>query len=243
MNLQELMDYCRMKARDKDGSLRTDAELIDAINEACDEAYLRTDGLYEVTQTSTTPTTVQDGLLVYALAPTSLQVYSVRLVHPSDKNRNKTLIASTQEEINALDMRWQDAEGNPSHYITDYQRYAIRLYPTPTAGPNDTTIGSVVEVWQSYRASALINPNDVPAVDPLNHRHLAEWVLYRIFSDHDLDVYDPARGLEHQARFDAMFGDRPSAKSMRLRDTFKGTIKPRFTVNGSDFGGNTWWPD
>ncbi|MGB5169746.1 MAG: hypothetical protein WBP49_15205, partial [Acidimicrobiia bacterium] len=221
MNLQQLMDYVRLKARDKDGSLRTNAELIEDINEACDEAYLRSGSQYETTQTSTTPTAVQDGLLVYGLAPTSLQVYSVRLVHPTDKNRNKTLIASTMEEINALDMRWQDAQGNPSHYITDFQRYAIRLYPLPTAGPNDYSIGSAIEVWQAYRGSALVNPNDVPDVDPLNHRHLAEWVLYRIFSDHDLDVYDEARGLQHQAKFDAMFGDRPSAKNMRLRDAYK----------------------
>lgn len=233
------MDYCRLKARDKDKSLRTDAELIEDINEAVDEAYLRSDSLYETVQTAITPTTVQASQVEYDIDAATLQMHSVRLVDPTDSNNNNVLIPSTVEEMYSLNPQWQDKAGKPTHFITDWYPKKLRFYPLPTTAQQD--VGLTIECWRSYTGSKLTAPSDVPLVDPLNHRQLHEWVLYRIFSDHDLDTYDPARGQAHLAHFEEMFGCRPSAKSMRLRESYKGTIKPRFTVDGSDYGRDYWW--
>lgn len=56
---------------------------------------------------------------------------------------------------------------------------------------------------------------DEPEIRLHHHRNLLDWVEYRAYSVHDADRFDPDGAARGYARFEASFGERPSANVQR----------------------------
>lgn len=56
---------------------------------------------------------------------------------------------------------------------------------------------------------------DDPEIRPHHHLNLVDWVEYRAYSVRDADRFDPDGAARGYARFEATFGERPSANVQR----------------------------
>lgn len=116
--------------------------------------------------------------------------------------------------VNNLCATWEADTGTPSHYITDYQSGAIRLYPVPVV---DDDLKLTVTRLPLVGMSA---GTDEPEIRAEYHDALVQWLLHRAYAKQDIDIFDPQKSARALAEFEREFGTRSSARNehwMRAR--------------------------
>lgn len=116
--------------------------------------------------------------------------------------------------VNNLCATWEADTGTPSHYITDYQSGAIRLYPVPVV---DDDLKLTVTRLPLVGMSA---GTDEPEIRAEYHDALVQWILHRAYAKQDIDIFDPQKSARALAEFEREFGTRSSARNehwMRAR--------------------------
>jgi hypothetical protein len=116
--------------------------------------------------------------------------------------------------VNNLCATWEADTGTPSHYITDYQSGAIRLYPVPVV---DDDLKLTVTRLPLVGMSA---GTDEPEIRAEYHDALVQWLLHRAYAKQDIDIFDPHKSARALAEFEREFGTRSSARNehwMRAR--------------------------
>lgn len=116
--------------------------------------------------------------------------------------------------VNQLALDWESDTGTPSHYVTDYQSGAIRLYPSPIV--DDDLKLTVIRLPLADMADG----TDEPEIREEYHPALVQWILYRAYAKQDADIFDPNKSARALAEFEREFGTRSSARNehwMRAR--------------------------
>lgn len=178
----------------------SDAELNSWIDEAIREASLRT-GLNTETVLVTTPADVGALPLPERIA----YIHAVRWQpNPlSSPNQSRPLMRVSRQE---MDMRWSDwrtASGDPVRYAVKGRSFLI--------SPKPTTAGEL-EVYADVYPPALERDSDEPDINPILHRSLLEWVIYRAGQKRDVDFNLP-NPEQYEANFTRTFGPRASERT------------------------------
>ena len=116
--------------------------------------------------------------------------------------------------VNQLALYWENDTGTPSHYVTDYQSGAIRLYPSPVV--DDDLKLTVTRLPIADMADG----EDEPEIREEYHSALVQWILHRAYAKQDIDIFDPHKSARALAEFEREFGTRSSARNehwMRAR--------------------------
>lgn len=162
--------------------------------EACRRAGLITESVHAMCSVS-----VAAGDPVVPLDPRIINIKKARLALDS-----QPLCPVRSDQ---LSFDWESETGTPSHYVTDYQSGAIRLYPSPTV--NDDLLLTVTRLPLKDMASG----EDKPEIREEYHDALVQWVLYRAYGKQDADIFDPAKAAKALALFEREFGRKSSARN------------------------------
>ena len=120
--------------------------------------------------------------------------------------------------------------GIPSHYAIGIDANSIALYTLPKAAgaialdlrrlPNDS--------------DKMVNPADEPIIPARYHRDLVHWMLVEAYNIHSSDLLDPKAAERYEAKFERLFGRKPSAlaETQGQRNVVGGDIAPA-TFGGS----------
>lgn len=95
--------------------------------------------------------------------------------------------------------------GEPIAWCADYETGKALLYP-PSAVADTLNLRVVREPLEP-----MAQPDDMPEIAPRYHPALVEGMLYRAYSNHDIEVSNDEKAARHLAKFEAEFGKRSSA--------------------------------
>ena len=115
--------------------------------------------------------------------------------------------------VSELSMNWEDDAGTPSHYVTDYQSGAVRLYPSPVV--DDDLLLTVTRMPLADMSAG----DDEPEIREEYHEALVQWMLHKAYAKQDADMADPNKSARALAEFEREFGPRVSARNERWRNS------------------------
>lgn len=197
MTLDALLEQWRGILRDQAGrEWYTDDDGILWLNEAQVEACRRSALLFSSTAVFCT-IAVGVGNASYALDPRIVLVQRAHLAGASEP-----LWLSSQAEMDLYTPGWETRTGTPRYFLADYEARRFLLSPTPSA------VATLKLTVQREPLAPMAGDSDVPEIDPQCHMQLLDWALFRAYSQHDADTYDPVKAGDHLARFEASFGSR-----------------------------------
>ncbi len=208
MTLAQLRALYRALARDEaQPYLASDTLLTTFFNEAVDEAATRArlihdDSTPEVCQIEVDELTPDAGDYpsTYTLHPALYELSSVRLFTPADTTEPTKLDLVSREWLDANVRDWRESTEEPRYAIQDDT--TLRIVPTPRAA-------GLLKL-EGYRTplTALSADADVPAINGGHHRHLVQWVIYRVFGLPDTELFDANKSMKALAEFEGYFGIR-----------------------------------
>ena len=181
----------------------SDAEIVDYLNEAVDEACERAKLIEDRTTVIVCSITTALNTNSYVLHPSINEIKRATF-------KGRLLTETSEEALDDTDSGWETRKGAPGHYIYS-PGVSLRLTPTPTeAGPIALTV---------YRNPldplTLNNDFDEPEIHQRHHLNLLDWLYRCAYLKHDSEVYNPVKSAEYEARFEALFGKRVSADVRR----------------------------
>lgn len=215
---QLLRDF-RIRVDDRtEDYLWTDDWFIDALNEAMDEACIRANLLHDDTTPDVCQLTVVADQTAYDLDPRVIDVLQVRL-HTS----RCTLDRMAYEQMVALKAGSNGVSGMPVGYaIEGSHESGLRLLLDrpidPVAYP--TIRMTVARLQLQPLRLPVTSPtpvDDTPEIASSLHRKLLHWVAHLAYDTRDSDAGAPQRAADAEAKFEAAFGKRQSAKNEKLR--------------------------
>jgi hypothetical protein len=197
MTLDDLLTQWRGLLRDQAGrEWYTDDDGTLWLNEAEVEACRRSALLYSSTADfCSIPVGV--GNASYGLDPRIVLVQRATLAGATEP-----LWLSGQAEMDLYNPGWQARSGTPRYFLADYEAHRFLLSPTPSA------VATLKLTVQREPLKLMAADSDQPEIDPQCHMQLLDWALFRAYSQHDADTYDPVKAGEHLARFEVSFGHR-----------------------------------
>jgi hypothetical protein len=200
MNFSQLTALARIKLSDEVAPHRlTDNAALLFLQEAETEACRRARLLVDSSTAAICTIAVVAGTALYAL---DSRVLAVRAAYLSGKSAPLTrwaTILMDQERAN-----WQASTGTPNTFLTDYETGHIRLYPIPTANATLSLRVSRLPLTELTEVSS-------PEIHVRYHQKLLEWVVYRMRSIEDSELYDPRKAQVALGEFEAEFGPARSA--------------------------------
>lgn len=221
MKLEEMIHQYRRAARDHaQPGLVGESDLIDLFNEAEQEAAIRGRLLLELSDQAVCEIEVVPGQCSYPLHPALYELSHLGFKRRGGMRRSSVTLLSTGE-LDRTWPDWRDSTGEPCHAIqTDKD---IRLVPTPShAG---------VLHLEGYRLPrrSMCKMSDSPEIHHAHHRYLHLWVLHRVYSIPDSEMFDPDRAVLSEREFTRYFGERPDSDLRRItREDTPHTVKPFF---------------
>lgn len=183
-----------------------DADLFDFANEAEEEACRRAHLLRDSTTSAVCTVAVTAGDPVITLHASIIDVLRVRMA-----SETVPLQIVPQDEMDRVNVGWDTMTGKPRAVVTGRDTGKLRLWPSPTA--NETLTLTVTRL----PVAAMNDPEDTPEIPAQYHRALAQWMLYRVFSIRDSELFDPNKAATALAKFEQEFGKRQSARNEAWR--------------------------
>ncbi|THG87102.1 hypothetical protein E5198_00890 [Pseudomonas sp. A-1] len=177
-------------------------DLLDAlIEEAQQEAAIRSRLLSETIQL---PLVAGQGS--YSLPASALDVVRVR-------TPGLTLARTSQAELDEQGA-WEQRSGQPRSYAFTAAHFGgdgeLIVYPAPASA-------YAAAVTLQRLPAALSDDASQPELPIHLHLFLLDWAAFRAFSLRDSDAEDSARAAKHEAAFEAVFGERLDADTLRQR--------------------------
>lgn len=208
MTLAELIDRYRLAADDRTASpFVGDVDLTRLFNEAERRACLCARLIHEYADPDICTIPVIAGTASYPLHPSLYELdYSAFL--PDAEVRKRPVRLVSQEWLDGHVDNWRDAEGDPEYGVQ--ADTSIRLVPRP-----NRTGTFYLEGYRTPKA-ALAASDDEPEINGQHHIHLVQWVLHRVFSIPDAELFDPNRAAAAEAEFTAYFGPLPDSDLRRV---------------------------
>lgn len=205
MTLNDLIEEYREEAHDNGSPpFVSDAWLTRRANQAEQEACRRAGLLIESVHAMCT-VSVTAGDPVISLDSKIINIMNARMSLDSCQIDPVT--------VSELPFDWEPCYGTPSHYVTDYQSGAIRLYPSPVV--NDDLLLTVTRLPLRDMAEG----DDEPEIRSEYHNALVQWMLHRAYAKQDVDIFDPNKSARALAEFEREFGKRVSARNERWRSS------------------------
>lgn len=121
------------------------------------------------------------------------------------------LVPITCQEMDAYSAVWEADAGTPTHYVTDYQSGAIRMYPVPTSSAD------LLLTVSRFPLNDLVYDEDEPELRLECQPALVQWMLYRAYAKQDADTFDKDKSQRALAEFDREFGRKVSARNEEWR--------------------------
>lgn len=210
MNLLQLRDLTRNRLDDKtEPYLWSDEDLNSYINQAINEAAIRSKCIIDSTTNDCCKIEVLSNVSNYALNPAIFQIKRV-----FDETNIKTLVKESFERMDDLNEKWQQLTGMPSHYLCDLDSNIITLYPIPTEN-------LVLRLTVARTPlNELINDNDITEIPVFYHADLAWWCMYLAYSEQDADKLNIEKALSCEEKFTQIFGVKPEAKQIEWRKKY-----------------------
>jgi len=226
MTLAELDALTRRELDDEVGAdaarLVSASQMSFYINDAVNEACIRSRLLIDSTTTGICTVPVVAGTVLYAVDPRVIAIMRGKLTGTtSPLKRVSYLLLDEQYE------GWEDKTGTPEAFVTGMQSRYIKLFPAPTAA---ATLNLTVA---RLPLADLVNDDDVPEIQASLHQSLIQWVKYRFYGNHDAETYDQVRANHCLTVFTAKFGPRTA----QLFDLFDAMHIPQYTPEA--VGGNS----
>lgn len=200
--VSDLRSLYRTLADDKVADyLLSDADFLAFLNEAQDEACLRSDLLLDKTSAFCTITVVVN-TSSYTL---NASIYGLAYVRLIDAGGVYTrLTSTTYDDLTRDDPSWREQTGPPTAYVQTNN--TIELTPVPDA--------AATLKLEAYRLPARLTiDTSVPEINATLHNALLNWVLYRVYSSPDVDLSNPRKAAEFLGEFAQLFGFKPKAAS------------------------------
>jgi hypothetical protein len=147
-------------------------------------------------------------------------------------------LAGTSGSVNNVLVNGADVLGNQVGFITDLPTTASAVCTQINAYQNRytaTSIGAVITLSDIPDTGAMHNGYSVsvnltsltatytalaggvdavvtvPEINPMHHRHLVKWMLYRAYQKADAETLNPDKSAKSLAEFEDYFGTRPDA--------------------------------
>jgi hypothetical protein len=73
-----------------------------------------------------------------------------------------------------------------------------------------------------------------PEIHGYLHNHLISWIKFRIFNNHDSELFNGSRAADHLAMFELKFGRRPADQG----DIFEGMQVSQFISDSDIYAGD-----
>ncbi len=215
MNLKQLRDSARLRLFDtKLDYLWSDDELNDFINQAINEAVIRSRSILDSTTPECSRIAVVAGKNEYPVHDAVFQI--TRVFSTVD---NQALQKTSFNDLDEYLSDWQTSTGKPTHYVDDLNHYgadgdakrSITLFPIPD-------VSNILNLTV-YRTPLgdLDNDFDTPEISVFQHPDLLYWVLHLAYMKQDSDAFDIAKSMEFDQRFTLCFGEKQDARKLEWR--------------------------
>ena len=203
MNLLQLRTAFRVDVDDiLEPYLFTDAQFLEWINEAQDEACIRANLLFESTDEGMCLVTLEAGERGYIVDEKWHVITKAYIV-----GDECPLTLTSREDLDRRRPRWrQDTDRTRELMVFDGR---IELDVA-------TTVERTLQL-EGFRLpkSPMKADGSKPEIARMHHRSLVEWARYRAYSRPDSESFDPARAARSEQAFAAVFGLRPEADMRR----------------------------
>jgi hypothetical protein len=207
MKRQDISDAFRTEADDnRTPPLFSDDEVETYINEAQEEACIRTKLIFDRTDESICHIDINPSDLTYDISDKIHEIRFAQLVDADGAVSDLEII--DRDELDRRRPDWRIETDKPTAIVHEDKTIQIDC----TA---DAAYTIQLEVYRLPKP--LESEASVPEINAIHHRFLVDWVLYRAFSKPDADLYNPGKAQEAHDRFEKHFGERPDA-TMRKRD-------------------------
>lgn len=209
MDLQALIDAFRQRADDAvQPYFVSDEDLAKFASEGEREACIRASLIFDDLSPELVEIPVLANTHTYELDPLILRVDTAEFAR-ADGGRQCTVHPTGMDHIREHP-GWQGrVASQPRHVVHLDTPPSLRLWPTPSM-PGTLHLGV-------YRLpmNDMEDGSDEPEIPIQHHEGLVLWMLYRVYSTKDSELYDADRATENLADFTERFGERPSAEVLR----------------------------
>lgn len=215
MNVSGFIAAFRLSAQDAVAPyLWSDAEIVDYLNDAIDEACERALLIEDRTTPAACSITLVANQADYTLHASIIKVKRLTF-------RGRALTETSVEAMDAGDSQWESRTGEPQSYILTSNR-GLRMVPTPTAG--DVV---ALTVYRTPVNPLAVSPGTAtPEIPERYHQRLMDWVRRCAYIKPDSEVFDQAASERYEAAFTANFGARIDANVQRKhRDRRPHTVR------------------
>jgi hypothetical protein len=201
MTLRGLIARCRERSLDSASPpFWTDQQWTDALNEAQDEACIRSRLIYD------------DNILISAVAGEAhitlpARAFSVCRV---TVNGIKAEMSSSEYLDHVLGLNWDRSTGTPEWCYRVGN--SLRLVPIPTSNADVVIEAFCTPSSQMRRGES---NSDSPEIQERLHGKLVHWALHLFYSSQDADYANQNLADRHEAVFVSTFGPRPDEIEMR----------------------------
>lgn len=201
MKLAEMIQIARIASDDTVAPfLWSDAEWRAYANQAQCEACRRARLIVDSSTQDVTEIALVAGTASYDLDSRVLFIRRAKL-----NGRSATLKRISYQDLDAAHPEWEDASGEPSHYVPDFDA-KFRPYPTPDVD------GLVRLTVIRLPLADMAGDADAPEIAPHYHDGLINWMLYRAFSKPDTETLDKTKVATMLEAFEDEFGKRSTAQ-------------------------------
>lgn len=202
MTLEEMILLYRAQADDKAEPYLAEDELLTLYaNEAQTEACRRAELLRDSASAICTPTVTVGSDVI------TVDNRIVRILKATVNGRQVGIVSG--EHMDAMAPNWQDdgATGTPTNLIEGVSTGKLHLWPRPDAPC------AVRLTVQRLPLKSMMSDADKPEIRPELHAALVDWMVHRVFSQQDGELYNPGKASLHLGRFESEFGTRASGRN------------------------------
>lgn len=211
MTLADLIARYRLDANDKaEPYFLSDEDVTGFVNDALREACVRGRLIHESLSPDVCSITVQAGVAVYPLHPALYELTYVGF-YSADGSLPHMLPVVSTEWLDSRLPDWRSSTGSPRYVVQDDT--SLRIVPSPDG------FGTIkLEGYRAPLEPLLLADKDTarPEIHEAHHANLIQWVLHRVFSIPDMEMFDPNRAAIAGEAFTRYFGIRPDADMRRL---------------------------
>ena len=208
MELAELIAQFRIDTDDlQETYLSSDAMVTAWLNEAENEAAIRSRLIHDTSTVAVCTIAVTAGVSTYPLHASVIDITRAAFT-PTGSTEEQKLYLTDHVELDRIYPLWRND--------TDVPRYAMQTDTTLRLAATPSTDGTLaLECYRLPLKNIEDQTTKSPEIGRIHHRHLVQWALHRCYSRPDAEVHDPGRAAIAEREFTRVFGLRPDADYRR----------------------------